>query len=300
MGKTTARSKEAIKWEFSHWRVLFVLYFAYFSNIMSRTAVQVAIPVLQADSAIGFTHAMTASLLSVGAAVQVAGKVLGGAIMVKVGSARYFTLNLAIQVASYLLMVAPIGGTFWFPRYLCGWSASMWAASTMFPSAFDVLGDVFVGNGLGRAVGILSTSSRVGAILGNLVWGPLSGRIKWQFLFLGAAAQVAVACAALKFLLYPLPASQSAKRASEGQRVEETSSAKTSIESAVPYTKAMRMFVRNPTIWCVYFSQTTLTLAMECQALLPLYLRQGAKLSAAQAGSMAAVFPLGAASATLA
>eukprot|EP01048_Picozoa_sp_COSAG05_P000467 COSAG05_NODE_12_length_37297_cov_117.537072_30_plen_196_part_00 len=62
-----------IAWGASHWRVICVLYFAYFANIFGRTAVQVAIPVLQGDPALHFTHQMTASLLSLGAVAQVRG-----------------------------------------------------------------------------------------------------------------------------------------------------------------------------------------------------------------------------------
>ena len=38
----------------------------------------------------------------------------------------------------------------------------------------------FSGNGLGTAVGLVSTSSRVGAILGNLILGALLASRSWQ------------------------------------------------------------------------------------------------------------------------
>ena len=67
----------------------------------------------------------------------------------------------------------------------------------------------------------------------------------------------------------------------------------------VPFAAGMRIFARNPRLWMIYFVQAMMTLCMEAQALLPVYLRQGAGLSAAAAGAMAAVYPLGAAGATV-
>jgi hypothetical protein len=56
-------------------------------------------PVLQATPGLGFTQAMTATLFSAGAVAQVAGKMLGGAIIAKIGNARSFTYSLALQAS---------------------------------------------------------------------------------------------------------------------------------------------------------------------------------------------------------
>ena len=44
-------------------------------------------------------------------------------------------------------------------------------------------------------------------------------------------------------------------------------------QEKVPFGKAMLAMFSNGRLWAVYFCQTMMNLAMECQALLPLYLQ---------------------------
>ncbi len=120
-------------WGFAHYRVLGVLYFSYFANVFSRTAVQVSLAAMAADSSLNFTPTMTATVLSSGAGTQVAGKLLGASVMAKLGPLGTFILNHSIMFLSLTLMTAPVGGAFNFARFLAGWIGNMWAASTYAP-----------------------------------------------------------------------------------------------------------------------------------------------------------------------
>jgi MFS family permease len=279
---------------------------SYFANVFGRTAVQVSFPVLQAGS--GLTHAMTASLLSAGAIAQVFGKLINASVISSLGAFKSFILNLGLQMVAYVVMAAPIGGAFNYPRFMAGWVMQMWAASSMWPMMTSLASDAFEGNGFGRALGILATSSRAGAILGNMIFGPLSASVSWQTLYYISCGTAAVALGTFKTSVYPLPlkptlASEASSDApSDGIGNEASVAAPTAKPASepVPYAAAMSAFVRSPRVWLVFFCQTMMTMGMECQALLPLYLQQGANLSAAAAGAMAAVFPLGAAAATVA
>ena len=300
-GETSQRSMaddEVTNWNAAHYRVLFVLYLSYFANVFGRTAVQVSIPVLQA--AHGLTHSQTATMLSAGAVSQVFGKLVNASVIAKLGSSKSFILNLGFQIVSYAIMFAPIGGVFNYPRFLAGWVLQMWAASSMWPMMTSLASDAFQGNGFGRALGILATSSRAGAILGNMIFGPLSARFSWQTLLQMSMATAAVAMVAFKGFLYPLP--EPPKKPTSGADSEAPDAAAKTEEKAavVPFGEAMACFAKSPRVFLVFFCQTMMTMGMECQALLPLYLQQGAGLTAAAAGGMAAVFPLGAAAATLA
>lgn len=275
---------------------------SYFANVFGRTAVQVSFPVLQASS--GLTHQMTASLLSAGAIAQVLGKLINASVIASIGAFRGFLLNLGLQIVSYAVMTVPIGGAFNYPRFLCGWSLQMWAASSMWPMMTSLASDAFEGNGFGRALGILATSSRAGAILGNMIFGPLSAFVRWQGLYYISLGTAAVAWVTFKTCIYPLPAKSKAKLETSNSTNSTTADAAATgapdLVKPVPYAAAMSAFVRSPRVWLVFFCQTMMTMGMECQALLPLYLQQGANLGAAAAGAMAAVFPLGAAAATVA
>lgn len=283
---------EVTNWSAAHYRVLVVLYLSYFANVFGRTAVQVSIPVLQA--AHGLTHGQTATMLSAGAISQVFGKIVNASVIAKFGSSTSFVINLGIQIVSYAVMFAPIGGVFNYSRFLTGWVLQMWAASSMWPMMTSLASDAFQGNGFGRALGILATSSRAGAIFGNMIFGPLSARFSWQTLLQMSMATAAVAMVAFKGFLYPLPEPPK-KASSEAEADKAVDKA-----AVVPFSEAMACFAKSPRVFLVFFCQTMMTMGMECQALLPLYLQQGAGLTAAAAGGMAAVFPLGAAGATLA
>ena len=280
-------------WSFGHYRVLSVLYFSYFSNIFSRTAVQVSLAAMQADASLHFTPAMTATVLGSGAGVQVAGKLLGASVLAKLGPLMAFWVNHTIMFSGLTLMTLPIGGAFNFPRFLAGWTLNMWSAATMWPSMTSIAGEAFKDNGFTSAVGLLSTSSRVGAILGNIVWGALAAKFSWVLLIRAASVFSICSALALKYFVLPYPAPPAAADSPK----EDVADAEVRLK--VPFAAAMRIFARNPRLWMIYFVQAMMTLCMEAQALLPVYLRQGAGLSAAAAGAMAAVYPLGAAGATV-
>ena len=269
---------------------------SYFANVFGRTAVQVSFPVLQASS--GLTHAMTASLLSGGAIAQVFGKLINASVISSLGAFKSFILNLGLQIVAYVVMAAPIGGAFNYPRFMAGWVLQMWAASSMWPMMTSLCSDAFEGNGFGRALGILATSSRAGAIIGNMLFGPLSAKVSWQTLYAISFGTAAVALGTFKTCVYPLPPKPTST--TEPSATAPVAGVKTPPAKPVAYGAAMKAFVSSPRVWLVFFCQTMMTMGMECQALLPLYLQQGAGLSRAAAGAMAAVFPLGAAAATIA
>ena len=286
-------SLEQQTWSRAHYRVLATLYCVYFSNIFGRTAVQVSLAAMAADPTVEFTPEMTATVLSAGAAVQVASKLLGVTIIDRLGSHRAFVASMSLMFCSLNLMTAPIGGAFNFQRFLAGWIGNMGAAAIMWPCLISISGEAFKDNGFSKAVGILSTSSRVGAIMGNLVWGPLSAQLKWSTLLRLASLFVLVSIFALKYLVVPLP------RLPNDLEMAIHAETQGNSDSKVPFGTAVKTFAKNPRLWMVYFTQMMMTLLLELQALLPVYLRQGAGMSPAAAGAMAAVFPLGAAVATV-
>jgi hypothetical protein len=63
-----------------------------------------------------------------------------------------------------------------------------YAQAAAWPGVMMMVKSAFMGNGLGTAVGLISTSSRVGAIVGNLAIGSLLGAGRsWRFVLRAAA-----------------------------------------------------------------------------------------------------------------
>lgn len=285
-------------WGAAHYRVLGTLYCVYFANIFSRTAIQVCLAAMAADSGLEFTPEMTAMVLSSGAAVQVVSKLLGVTIIAKLGSHSAFVFSMTLMFCSLTIMAVPVGGAFNFHRFLAGWVGNMWAAAIMWPCLVSIAGEAFKENGFSKAVGILSTASRVGAILGNLLWGPLSAQMNWASIIHAASAFCLLAIFGLKYLIMPLPRN---RKLDDLEMAVHAGAAHSDADALakVPFGTAVRTFAKNPRLWMVYFTQTMMTLLLELQALLPVYLRQGAGMSPAAAGAMAAVYPFGAAGATV-
>lgn len=168
----------------------------------------------------------------------------------------------------------------------------------MWPSMTSITGEAFKDNGFSSAVGLLSTSSRVGAIFGNVVWGPLAARLNWAQLIRAASIFPLLSAFGLKHGILPYPTLPGIVGPTEADH-KAGKQPPDELREKVPFATAMQIFARNPRLWMVYFAQSMMTLCMETQALLPVYLRQGAGLSAAAAGAMAAVYPFGAAGATM-
>ncbi|WP_344205898.1 MFS transporter [Nonomuraea bangladeshensis] len=159
------------------WGVLVLLCLAQFMLIVDITVVQVALPSIGADLALGreaLTWVVTAYTLCFGGLM-----VLGGRLADVLGARRTLLAGLALFTAASLLCgLSGSGATLIAGRALQGVGAAL-----LSPAALAVITTVFHGERRGRALGVWAAVGGSGAALGVLLGGLLTAGPGWAWVF---------------------------------------------------------------------------------------------------------------------
>ncbi|MGW5158499.1 MFS transporter [Nonomuraea wenchangensis] len=159
------------------WGVLVLLCLAQFMLIVDITVVQVALPSIGTDLALGreaLTWVVTAYTLCFGGLM-----VLGGRLADVFGARRTLLAGLALFTAASLLCgLSGSGATLIAGRALQGVGAAL-----LSPAALAVITTVFHGERRGRALGVWAAVGGSGAALGVLLGGLLTAGPGWAWAF---------------------------------------------------------------------------------------------------------------------
>jgi OPA family glycerol-3-phosphate transporter-like MFS transporter len=154
------------RWQIS---LLVALYIVYCGVLINRRGISVTAPTMTNDTSINYTKADLGLLLAVGNGAHLFSELISGAVTDRIGGRFVF------MVASFGPAVASL--MFSFGRSMPIW-AMCWALNRIFqaavyPAMTKLISAWFPPTEYGRAVGILSSSSRVGAMLAALGMGTL-------------------------------------------------------------------------------------------------------------------------------
>ncbi|MFI7419735.1 MFS transporter [Nonomuraea sp. NPDC049684] len=159
------------------WAVLALLCLAQFMLIIDITVVQVALPTIGADLALGreaLTWVVTTYTLCFGGLM-----VLGGRLADALGPRRTLLAGLALfTVASLVCGLAGDGGTLIAGRAVQGVGAAL-----LSPAALAVVTTVFQGERRARALAVWAAIGGSGAAIGVLLGGVLTGGPGWMWVF---------------------------------------------------------------------------------------------------------------------
>ncbi|MEV0388895.1 MFS transporter [Nonomuraea sp. NPDC050643] len=159
------------------WAVLVLLCLAQFMLIVDITVVQVALPTIGADLALGresLTWVVTTYTLCFGGLM-----VLGGRLADSLGARRTLLAGLGLfTVASLVCGLAGSGGVLIAGRALQGVGAAL-----LSPAALAVITSTFHGERRGRALGVWAAIGGTGAALGVLLGGVLTAGPGWAWAF---------------------------------------------------------------------------------------------------------------------
>ena len=159
------------------WLMLTLLAFAQFMLIVDITVVQVALPSIGADLALGreaLTWVVTTYTLVFGGLM-----ILGGRLADVVGARRTLLTGLAVfTVASLVCGLAASGGVLIGARAAQGVGAAL-----LSPAALAVITTSFHGNDRSRALGVWAAIGGAGAAAGVLLSGLLTAGPGWQWVF---------------------------------------------------------------------------------------------------------------------
>jgi EmrB/QacA subfamily drug resistance transporter len=159
------------------WLMLTLLAFAQFMLIVDITVVQVALPSIGADLALGreaLTWVVTTYTLVFGGLM-----ILGGRLADVVGARRTLLAGLAVfTVASLVCGLATSGAVLVAARAAQGVGAAL-----LSPAALAVITTTFDGNDRSRALGVWAAIGGAGAAAGVLLSGLLTAGPGWQWVF---------------------------------------------------------------------------------------------------------------------
>jgi EmrB/QacA subfamily drug resistance transporter len=159
------------------WLMLTLLAFAQFMLIVDITVVQVALPSIGADLALGreaLTWVVTTYTLVFGGLM-----ILGGRLADVVGARRTLLAGLAVfTVASLVCGLATVGAVLIGARAAQGVGAAL-----LSPAALAVITTTFHGNDRSRALGVWAAIGGAGAAAGVLLSGLLTAGPGWQWVF---------------------------------------------------------------------------------------------------------------------
>lgn len=296
----------AVVWGQAEWTVVGVTYAAYYAQMTARCAVDVTMPALKAAGALD--DAGIGRLLGVGFAAYAVGKTVSGVLVDAAGARNMLLLLLLWCVAAMLAFPAVLGPAAPSRPALALLMGLWFGLRALQASAYPAVGKVyaawFATNGLARALGLVSTSSRAASTGAGLFLGPLIAVFGWPASLVASALLAALAAALVWTRLQAAPGAGrgSAAGSAAGTEVDDGTAVagKNATDAKEPgaeltWRQLLAMLLRTPQVYVAVASVVTITPLSELQSLLPLYLREHGGFSPSAAAMAAAAYPAGSA-----
>ncbi len=275
-------------WGLREWLLVALFYASYSANTISLTSFDATNAARQMDGVLSLSDTATGSLLGLGSTAYLVGKFTAGPVADVLGGALTTTLSLALSAASLVFLSTSKS----LGSLSLGWMVARYAQAAAWPGVMMMTKNAFVGNDLGTAVGLISTSSRAGAIVGNIVLGAMLGiGCSWRFV-LRAAAAWSVFVSALVHSSDRLQVQSSASDIDAERSSAPGPEHVTTKPKRTPFLKFLSVLARSPRIWLIYGSNVFATPVFQFASLLPIYLIQSLSFSHAAASQAAAIFPM--------
>ncbi len=274
--------RRRLRWELA---TLACMYAGYMGFILCRTAIYVGSPAMVGDPALGLSKTMFGAILGWGTAGMVTGKLLSGAVADRLGGRRVFLGALAIAAAA--------AGAFAVARSFAAFCAlnfaMLLAASAGWPAMSKLIAAWYEPDRYGKVWGVISTSSRLSAVLSSLALGALLARAPWTAVFAAAAGVTLAAVLVISIFLKagPEDVSLPPPGKKEGEKAAPHELDGTTLKEALLH------FARSGRVWLMCLSLMCTTVLMEVIGFLPLYLNETLGISPAQAATASSVFPAG-------
>lgn len=261
-------------WTSGQWKATALMYPSYAAAIFSRTAIDAALPAMILDPTNAFTPTDTATLLSTGVMFYSIGKLFGGAAADKLGGATTFSFTM-LNSALMAFLISISGNINAMSLF---WGMARLGGGSFWPAMNKVTASWWDDEQFGQAWSILTTSSRMGAIIGGLTAGVLLRISSWRMLLRCSSFCCALTGGAMALFL------------KAGPIKEETPADK----QEGSYIVNLLKICATPRVLLTYGTQGMMLPLNELNSLIPLYLVQNASVSTATASSLATAYPLGA------
>ena len=263
------------------------MYAGYAGLMLCRTAMTVASPGMIEDPTSGLTEAGFGELLAYGAGGALAGKLVTGVGADLIGGRRLFLLALA----SMATVTVAFGASSSHAVFMLLSFAAQASKAGGWPAMAKLISSWFEPARHGRLWGVVSTSSRVTSLLSHLALGGLLAWLSWRSILYFAGALAMALVAALYFSFIEKPADVGLAAPSQTDAPAPDAGAPERWETTLRSTAWY--FVKSPPVWMICVAIMALTVQMEFQSFLPIYLTQSFGLEHWKAGMAASAFPAG-------
>jgi sugar phosphate permease len=214
------------------------------------------------------------------------GKLANGVLADRFGGRRIFMLSLAFCMVATGIFGTMSGALLFSVAYFI----ALFAKSAGWPSMANLIGVWYQPSWRGRIWGILSSSSRFSSVFTTLAMGSLLLVLGWREVIGVAAIVAGVVLVGLFFIMKQSPADV-------GLEANDSSD---SDDPKQPHhlddhtsLQALMNFVKSPRVWLICVSIMCLTVLMEFQSFIPIYLKETFGLTAGIAAITSSAFPIG-------
>jgi OPA family sugar phosphate sensor protein UhpC-like MFS transporter len=272
--------------------VVMSMYVGYAYFMVLRSAPGAVVAAIRTDT--GVTTEEWGRVLAMSTAGAVIGKLIGGYSADKLGGGITFAIGLlgcSLGLVAFGLSASL--GLFQFTFFL-----ALLAKSFGWPAMTRIVGQSFDPPEYGRVWGLLSTSSRAGAIIATLVLGGLIAVTSWRGVLVVAGALgilvAAVFAVVQKFASGRLTAIRSSRHTDDGSDValSEADDPDHPLHNTSLPTALLR-FAMSRQFWLITISLTGMTIMWDFLQLLPLFLQDTLQLSDSNAAMVSSAFPWG-------
>ena len=275
------RSDRRFQWEMV---VLACMYFGYAALYMCRATVVISGPALLDDPALGLTKTAWGAILGWGTAGTLVGKLANGVLADRFGGRRIFMVSLALCMVATGIFGTMSGVLFFSAAYFI----ALFAKSAGWPSMANLIGVWYPANWRGRIWGILSSSSRFSSVFTALAMGGLLLVISWREVIGVATAAAGVVLVFLFFILKQSPTDVGLEVVTSSDSDDPKKPHHLDDCTLGP---VLLSFVKSPRVWLICVSIMCLTVLMEFQSFIPIYLKETFGLTAGIAAMTSSAFP---------
>ena len=261
------------------------MYFGYAMFMVLRMIPTVAGPAMREDPALGIDLAVWGRILAMGTFGALIGKFLGGYAADKFGGKWTFTVGLLMS-AVFIGFFAASSEVWLFQLTLF---FALMAKSAGWPSMAKIIGNWFRPDQYGRVWGVLSTSSRVGALAATFGLGALLAFMPWRAMLVISAAAGLLTVVCFAFVLKERPKNQAIVTGDDpdGSKMPPHPLSNTTLP------EALARFAGSLQFWLITGSLMGLTILMDFLLMVPFFLQDTLALSDAQASMASSAFPFG-------
>ena len=267
--------------------IIGTMYLAYATSMVLRMIPTVAGTSIRADESLGINLEQWGKVLAAGTCGAMLGKFICGWAADRFGGKRTFAV--ALFVASAFVGLFAMSSTLLMFQVM--FFVTLMAQAAGWPSMTKIIVNWVPVNQYGRVWGILSTSSRVGALTATFLLGSLLTWTSWRgMLWLATAAGFVVA------VIYVLRMRERPSPVNARQAVE--ASSEPADAAAHPFDglslpRVIARMLMSLRFWLICASLMGLTILWDFLLLAPMCLQDTLGLSVPQASRAASAFPLG-------